>query len=43
MAAVDHHNTDNPHAHLLVGAHERGKALLIDRTTCGAEYAPQPG
>jgi type IV secretory pathway VirD2 relaxase len=30
--AVDHHNTDNPHAHLLVrGIDERGKALLIDR------------
>ncbi len=30
--AIDHHNTDNPHAHLLVrGMDERGKALLMDR------------
>ena len=30
--AIDHNNTDNPHAHLLVrGVDERGKALMIDR------------
>ena len=30
--AIDHHNTDNPHAHLLVrGMDERGKPLLMDR------------
>ena len=30
--AIDHHNTDNPHVHLLVrGVDERGKALMIDR------------
>ena len=30
--AIDHHNTDNPHAHLLVrGVEERGKSLMIDR------------
>jgi type IV secretory pathway VirD2 relaxase len=30
--AIDHHNTDSPHAHLLVrGIDERGKALTIDR------------
>ena len=30
--AIDHHNTDNPHLHLLVrGVDERGKALMIDR------------
>jgi len=30
--AIDHHNTENPHAHLLVrGVDRSGKALLIDR------------
>ncbi len=30
--AIDHHNTDNPHVHLLIrGFDERGKALMIDR------------
>src|SRR6202521_4657878 len=30
--AIDHHNTENPHAHLLVrGVDQSGKALLIDR------------
>jgi type IV secretory pathway VirD2 relaxase len=30
--AIDHNNTDNPHAHLLVrGFDERGKTLMIDR------------
>lgn len=31
-AAIDHHNTDNPHVHILVrGVTESGKALSIDR------------
>src|SRR5258708_38726845 len=30
--AIDHHNTENPHAHLLVrGVDRSGKALPIDR------------
>ncbi len=30
--AIDHHNTENPHAHLLLrGVDQSGKALLIDR------------
>ena len=31
-AAIDHHNTDNPHVHILLrGVTESGKALSIDR------------
>jgi type IV secretory pathway VirD2 relaxase len=31
-AAIDHHNTDNPHLHLLIrGRDEQGRALSIDR------------
>ena len=31
-AAIDHHNTDNPHLHLLIrGRDEQGHALTIDR------------
>lgn len=31
-AAIDHHNTDNPHLHLLIrGRDEQGQALSIDR------------
>jgi type IV secretory pathway VirD2 relaxase len=31
-AAIDHHNTDNPHLHLLIrGRDEQGRALTIDR------------
>ena len=30
--AIDHNNTDNPHAHLLLrGVDDRGKSLMIDR------------
>src|SRR5208283_5517859 len=32
-AAIDHHNTDNPHVHILVrGVTESGNALSIDRS-----------
>ena len=31
-AAIDHHNTDNPHLHILIrGRDEQGRALSIDR------------
>ena len=40
-AAIDHHNTDNPHVHILIrGVTESGNALSIDR---GLHQVGDPG